>query len=218
MHAISFPDEVITHGQVLVEPANLDPRSPLHELPMRVCEVGRIKDADDLMPRLIDMATLSADQQQWMTTALRSAPHAEEPPILCAWLESVADPERLVRGLTRFLIGPGVEDRQVYWRYYDPRVLALTLQLFSDEQTRAPCWGRSRSGAFPGVATGGASPVRERRSTCWAAAGQPGQTPASGTAWRTATCSTRSCGSCRRTWLRARRRKSSSICGAATRP
>ncbi|MGC4243362.1 MAG: DUF4123 domain-containing protein [Herbaspirillum sp.] len=137
MHAISFPDEVITHGQVLVEPANLDPRSPLHELPMRVCEVGRIKDADDLMPRLIDMATLSADQQQWMTTALRSAPHAEEPPILCAWLESAADPERLVRGLTRFLIGPGVEDRQVYWRYYDPRVLALTLQLFSDEQTRA---------------------------------------------------------------------------------
>lgn len=137
MHAIALPAELITTGHVLVEPANLDPRSPLHDLPMQVCEVARLRDADELTPRLINISGLTAAQQEYLNTALRCAPHADEPPLLCAWLETEADPERLMRALTRFLIGVGLDGRETYWRYYDPRVFTLTMHLFSDEQTRA---------------------------------------------------------------------------------
>ncbi|NQE48139.1 DUF4123 domain-containing protein [Herbaspirillum rubrisubalbicans] len=137
MQAISFPTECITSGYVLLESANLDPRSPWQELPMQLCEIGRIKDADDLTPRLIDMSALSPTQQKWVSTGLRFAPLEDEAPILCAWLETDADLEQLKRAITRFLIGPGPEGRAVYWRYYDPRVFALTMHLFSAEQRSA---------------------------------------------------------------------------------
>jgi hypothetical protein len=119
---------------------------------------------------LIDMAALTPEQQETVTTALRQEPEAAHPPTLCAWLETEADIDRLARAIARFLIGPGPEGEPIYWRYFDPRVFSLAMHLFSPSNA-TPCWVRSRSGALPGAAIGGASRAQ-------GGSGSPGRNPA----------------------------------------
>jgi hypothetical protein len=137
MQAVSLPGDVITTGYVLVEPSSAGYHPILKSLPTHVCDTPMLKDAEELTPRLIDMAALTPEQQETVSTALRQEPEAAHPPTLCAWLETEADIDRLARAIARFLIGPGPEGEPIYWRYFDPRVFSLTMHLFSPEQRDA---------------------------------------------------------------------------------
>lgn len=137
MHTFALPDGPLRDGYLLIEPGNLDPETFTEPPPMLSCTPAALCNADRLMPRLIDLAALSSQQQEDVTQAMRRETHSEYAPVICAWLACASDSAALQRHIGRFLHGPGADGKPVLWRYYDPRVFPLVMHAFSAEQSQA---------------------------------------------------------------------------------
>ncbi len=115
------------------------------------------------MPRLINVAVLNEAAQIAVTEVWRKELVGERPPIICAWLDSNLDIDSLAQHISRYLVGPGEDGKPAFWRYYDPRVLALTLAVLDSAQRQAllgpiQTWQFSWAGhrwsvSGPGIAT-----------------------------------------------------------------
>lgn len=134
--APNFSDS-LTHGVLLVEPATLVHVPELAALDMRPCTPWVLAHREELMPKLIDLAALNDEARVLATECWMAETHAERPPVVCAWLESEADADTIGEHIARHLVGPGADGEAVFWRYYDPRVLALTLEIFDPTQRLA---------------------------------------------------------------------------------
>ncbi|NRR32617.1 DUF4123 domain-containing protein [Oxalobacteraceae bacterium] len=137
MLTITLPDDPIRTGYLLIEPFRLDEESFAGELPMLRCTPNCLLNSDELMPRLIDVAALSPEQQDGLGLVLRRELDGERLPVVCGWLDCPKDAEALARHLIRYLLGPTPDGTQVLWRYYDPRIFSLTMRLFSPDQREA---------------------------------------------------------------------------------
>ncbi|WP_175688465.1 DUF4123 domain-containing protein [Burkholderia anthina] len=127
----------LTSGYLLVEPATLDYAPDLAVLDMHPCTPRALAHREELMPRLIDLGSLDTEVQQRVTEHWHEEIDAERPPVVCAWINSSADVEVLATHIARYLVGPDARGQPVFWRYYDPRVLALALAIFSADQQQA---------------------------------------------------------------------------------
>jgi hypothetical protein len=135
--SISTPIEHVRTGFLLVDPSNLDDEMFSDAVPMLDCTPASMGQSAHLMPRLIDVAALSTKEQDGLQEILMRELQGERPPTVCAWLECATDAKVLARHVARFLIGPGPDGGPVYWRYFDPCVFVLVLQVFSNEQRQA---------------------------------------------------------------------------------
>jgi hypothetical protein len=162
----------LTRGFLLVEPTTLTHAPGLSALNMRPCGPPVLAHREELMPRLIDVAVLDNGERMRATESWMAELHAERPPVVCAWLDSEATAEVVSDHLGRALIGPGVDGRPVFWRYYDPRVLALTLAVVDAEQRRAlfgpiRTWRFAWAGHRWSVASDGSQPSLDDRPPGW---------------------------------------------------
>ncbi len=132
-----LPHAPVRSGYLLVEACNLDHDTFVETLPMLHCTPPILTLSYQFMPRLIDVAALSLAQQQQLDQVLLCELSGEHAPIVCAWLICERDADAVARHIRRFLVGPGAGGASVLWRYYDPRVFSLAVQLFSQEQTCA---------------------------------------------------------------------------------
>ncbi|WP_239007383.1 DUF4123 domain-containing protein [Burkholderia diffusa] len=137
MQAVSEPSGPLTRGFLLIEPATLAHAPALAALDMCPCTPHVLAHREELMPRLVDVAALDEAAQTIVTEAWDAETVRDRPPVVCAWLDSDLDGESLVEHIARYLVGPGVDGKPVFWRFYDPRVLALTLATFDPAQRQA---------------------------------------------------------------------------------
>ena len=137
MQAIPDHQELMTTGFLLVEPATLAHVPDLAALDMRACTPRVLAHREELMPRLIDLAALDLEGQRIAAERWQEEPEVERPPAICAWIDSAVDTDALAEHIARYLVGPGEGGQPVFWRYYDPRVLILTLALFDPTQLLA---------------------------------------------------------------------------------
>ena len=131
------PNGPIRTGYMLVDPSNTDDETFFDTVPMLACIPAPLSRSAQLMPRIIEVAGLSPAQQGSLGEILLRELSGERPPAICAWLDAAVDARALVQHINRFLVGPGAHGTAVYWRYFDPRVFALVLQVFSREQVQA---------------------------------------------------------------------------------
>ncbi|WP_230947407.1 DUF4123 domain-containing protein [Burkholderia territorii] len=136
---LPVPDdqELPTTGFLLVEPATLAHVPDLAALDMRACTPRVLAHREELMPRLIDLAALDPEGQRIAIERWQEEPRVERPPAICAWIDSAVDVDALAEHIARYLVGPGEGGQPVFWRYYDPRVLILTLAVFDPIQRTA---------------------------------------------------------------------------------
>jgi hypothetical protein len=137
MPVVPVTPEPLTHGYLLIEPATLDHAPELEMLAMHPCTPRVLAHREELMPRLLDVSALDESARAVVTELWLSETDPERPPIACAWLESELDGAALAQHIARYLVGPGVDGNPVFWRYYDPRVLSLTLAVFDPVQRQA---------------------------------------------------------------------------------
>ncbi|OXI32744.1 hypothetical protein CFB89_15795 [Burkholderia sp. AU16741] len=127
----------MTTGFLLVEPATLAHVPDLAAFDMRACTPRVLAHREELMPRLIDLAALDWEGRRIATERWQEEPEVERPPAICAWIDSAVDADALAEHIARYLVGPGEDGQPVFWRYYDPRVLSLTLEVFDPTQLLA---------------------------------------------------------------------------------
>lgn len=161
MHASQLPPGPPCTGYLLIDPCNLDQYSFPEPLPMLHCTPAALTKSDDVMPRLIDVANLTPQQQHGLVDVMALELRGERPPVVCAWIDCALEGDDLARHLSRFLVGPGTDGGDVLWRYYDPRVFALAVSILEKSQLAAllgpacawwlPWCGRWWRTAGPGV-------------------------------------------------------------------
>ena len=128
---------LLTQGFLLVEPAMLVHTPDLAALDMRPCTPRVLAHREELMPRLIDLSALDPQDQRVAIEVWQEEVETERPPVVCAWIDTQASTDTLVEHIARYLVGPGARGQSVFWRYYDPRVLSLTLAVLEPDQRRA---------------------------------------------------------------------------------
>ncbi|WP_269506631.1 DUF4123 domain-containing protein [Burkholderia sp. IMCC1007] len=121
-------------GFLLVEPTMLVHTPDLAALDMRPCTPRVLAHREELMPHLIDLAALDAQGQEIALARWQEEVTTERPPVACAWLDTEASADAVSEHIARHLVGPGAHGRIVFWRYYDPRVLGLTLAVLEPDQ------------------------------------------------------------------------------------
>lgn len=109
----------------------------LQALATYACTPRELAHREELMPKLIDVASLSPDAQAQVTEIWLDEAATTRPPVACAWIDCNASIDELARHIARYLVGPGENGRPVFWRYYDPRVLSLTLAVCDPAQRAA---------------------------------------------------------------------------------
>lgn len=127
----------LTHGFLLLESTTLAHEPTLGALDMRPCTHRTLAHREELMPQLIDLAALDDEARTVATECWMAETNVERPPVVCAWLDSDANADAISEHLARCLVGPGANGVPVFWRYYDPRVWALTLAIFDSTQRQA---------------------------------------------------------------------------------
>lgn len=142
--ALSQP---LLRGFLLVEPATAQYEPFLEAFAMHSCTPRVLAHREELMPRLIDVASLSSDAQVEVTKLWLAEANAERPPVICAWLDCDVGIEELASHIAHYLVGPGANGKPVFWRYYDPRVLSLVTAVF-DAQQRAALLGAIKEWQF----------------------------------------------------------------------
>lgn len=138
----------LTHGYLLIEPATLDHEPFLQTLAMRPCTPRILAHREELMPRLLNVSSLHPDGQAQISDIWVRETSADRPPVVCAWLASDAAIDDIVGHIAQHLVGPDADGRAAFWRFYDPRVLALTLAVFGPVQ-RATLLGPVTDWQFP---------------------------------------------------------------------
>ncbi len=125
------------HGYLLIEPANFPFDACSGTVPMLHCTPSALIKMDDLMPRLIKLEPLDhAQRSELIDIALEQAAYIR-PPCICAWLLPACAEIDLVRHIGDYSIGRSPSGNRVLWRYFDPRVFSLMMQLFSQQQREA---------------------------------------------------------------------------------
>lgn len=142
------PPSPLTLGYLLVEPATIEYEPSLKTLAMRPCTPRTLAHREELMPRLIDVTSLTPDEQAEVTFLWKLEAAGERPPVLCAWLDCDVSIDELAGHIAHHLVGPGAHGQPVFWRHYDPLVLSLTLTVF-DAAQRAELIGPVRQWQFP---------------------------------------------------------------------
>jgi len=137
LQVVSDSPSPIADGFLLIEPTTADHEPFLQTLPAHSCTPRILSHRDELMPRLVDIASLDSEDQAQLSDLLVRETRADRPPVACAWLASEASIEELAVHIARYLVGPGADGRPAFWRFYDPRVLALTLTVFDPVQRAA---------------------------------------------------------------------------------
>ncbi|UEP27697.1 DUF4123 domain-containing protein [Burkholderia sp. B21-007] len=127
----------LMQGFLLVEPTMLIHTPDLAALDMRPCTPRVLAHREELMPRLIDLGALDPQNRHIALECWREEVETERPPVVCAWLDTPASVDTLVEHIAHYLVGPGAHGQSVFWRYYDPRVLSLTLAVLEPAQRRA---------------------------------------------------------------------------------
>ncbi|WP_244106586.1 DUF4123 domain-containing protein [Burkholderia anthina] len=127
----------LTQGFLLVEPTMLIHTPDLAALDMRPCAPRVLAHREELMPHLIDLGALDPQDRHIALARWREEVETERPPVVCAWLDTQSSADTLVEHIARYLVGPGAHGQSVFWRYYDPRVLSLTLSVLEPTQRRA---------------------------------------------------------------------------------
>jgi hypothetical protein len=153
MQIIPTPTGPIRRGYLLLDASNVDDETFDDLVPMVPCTPVLLSQSEHLMPRLIDVAALSSAQQDGLGDVLVRELNGNRPPVVCAWLDSpldaeVANAKTLKRHLTRYLVGRDPVGDTVFWRYFDPRVFSILMNVFSAEQTQA-LLGPVRQWRFP---------------------------------------------------------------------
>ncbi|MDN7718633.1 DUF4123 domain-containing protein [Burkholderia gladioli] len=72
----------------------------------------------------------------------------QPPSTICAWLDSEASGDAIREHIANHLVGPGAEGADVFWRFYDPRVMSLALAVLDPSQRQA-LLGPVTSWTFP---------------------------------------------------------------------
>lgn len=123
-------------GYLLLDAATVDASRFSLPLPMLRCTPPSLSAADALMPRLIELASLSPEQRDSLLAPLIAETAQQRPPVVCAWLDCPLPGEALARCIASGLIGME-RGRRVMWRYFDPRVLSLAMHCLSQAQRQA---------------------------------------------------------------------------------
>ena len=132
--ALSQP---LSRGYLLVEPATVQYEPFLETLAMHPCTPRLLAHREELMPRLIDVASLPSDAQVEVTDLWHAEANAERPPVICAWLDCDVGIDELAGHIAHYLVGPGADGKPIFWRFHDPRVLCLVTAVFDSEQRAA---------------------------------------------------------------------------------
>jgi hypothetical protein len=135
--AATEQSQPLSRGFLLVEPATVQYEPFVEALAMHPCTPRLLAHREELMPRLIDVASLPSDAQVEVTELWLAEANAERPPVVCAWLDCDVGIDELAAHIAHYLVGPGADGKPVFWRYYDPRVLSLVAAVFDSEQSAA---------------------------------------------------------------------------------
>ena len=87
-----------------------------------VLVTGELADSAEWLPHLVNLNDLSRGQLGELLDLLDAQHHAEEPPVLCAWLKADCEPERLYQHLSRAQVQRGPGGVKAWLRLHDPRV------------------------------------------------------------------------------------------------
>jgi hypothetical protein len=126
----------LDYGYLLIDVLNFGESWPetVESIP---CIPAGLANVEALVPRLVDVATLSPSELEQMVEIFGQQATGEYPFAICAWLECDIEIEALAERIAFFLCGRGPEDSQIIWRYFDPRVFPIAMSLFSQEQRDA---------------------------------------------------------------------------------
>ncbi len=136
MQPIADPSTDIVTGYFLVDVCNL-PELDCEAMSMVACVPPGLVNSAELMPCLIAVEQMSIAQRDHVLTLLKYQAAGEHAHAICAWLDCDLSVDELAVHIARSLSGPGIAGAMVLWRYFDPRVFATTLALFSSAQRDA---------------------------------------------------------------------------------
>jgi hypothetical protein len=136
MQPIADSSTYIVTGYFLVDVCNL-PEPDCEAMKMVACVPPALVNFEELMPCLIAVEQMSIAQRDHVLTTLKYQRAGEHAHAICAWLDCDLSIDELAVHIARGLSGPGVGGATVLWRYFDPRVFATTMALFSSAQRDA---------------------------------------------------------------------------------
>lgn len=136
MVPISDPSADITTGYWLVDVSNL-PELDCDAMQMVSCVPPGLANSQELMPCLIAVEGMSRAQRVQVARMLKYQHTGEHAHAICAWLDCDLSIDELAVHVGACLCGAGPGDAPVFWRYFDPRVFATTVALFSSAQRDA---------------------------------------------------------------------------------
>lgn len=133
MQPIPDPSTDIVKGYLLVDVCNL-PELDCEAIKMVRCVPPALVNSQELMPCLIAVEQISVAQRDHVLSMLKYQRVGEHAHAICAWLDCDLGIDELAVHIARSLCGLGVGGTLVFWRYFDPRVFATTMALFSQAQ------------------------------------------------------------------------------------
>ncbi|NRR31230.1 DUF4123 domain-containing protein [Oxalobacteraceae bacterium] len=137
MQPISDPFAEMSSGYFLVSKPNFSTSLACDPLPMQACIPGDLVNFVHLMPHLLEIRALNPRQLEELKHLLRMQTEGKQAPSVCAWLLSSLDIEKLADQIARFLCVNDGNGAPVFWRYFDPRVFAIAMEAFNQEQRNA---------------------------------------------------------------------------------
>ncbi|MRW92688.1 DUF4123 domain-containing protein [Duganella sp. FT80W] len=144
MQPIPDPCADIATGYLLVDVSNL-PELDCEAIKMVGCVPPALANSQELMPCLIAVHEMSGAQRDQVLRMLKYQRAGEHPYAICAWLDCDLGIDDLAVHIGSYLCGCGPDGVRVFWRYFDPRVFATAMALFSPLQRDAllgpiKCW------------------------------------------------------------------------------
>ncbi|KUE85070.1 hypothetical protein ASL20_30625 [Cupriavidus necator] len=135
-------------GYLVLDPLNHDPTlADLSALTLHQCLPAGIGDNAHLMPAVVELATVSPADRQMLLNVAQDEAARGDPPLICAWLQSVAPVQEVSSHLASCLTGTDHAGGHALWRFYDPRVFAHMTWLLRPVQLHA-LLGPSESWGF----------------------------------------------------------------------
>lgn len=137
MTPITDPTAEISSGYLLIDTLNLPRSLGCDPLPMRVCVPPDLTNIMNLLPGVVDIESLNADQLLTVREIMELQTTGRHPWAICGVLTSDLNIEELAKHIASLLSVVDDEDRAVLWRFFDPRVFSLLLTIYSPEQRNA---------------------------------------------------------------------------------
>ena len=131
------PTAEITSGYLLIDTLNLPRSLDCGPLPLRVCAPPDLTNIMSLLPGVVSIEALNADQLLTVREIMKLQTAGRHPWAICAVLTSDLDIEELAKHIASSLSVVDDEGGAVLWRFFDPRVLSLVLAIYSAEQKNA---------------------------------------------------------------------------------